>query len=180
MALQLTTLCCSYGDATMRDSTAPQWWWCCNSRWWRYYMQRCNDGDVVARDGDNIAHNVVTLQWWRCCSSRYCGTAKKQRFFSFLLHVCLLSFQCSPSFLLSSQEHSREKKKTEDTHKGKFKGTKKNDYVNHLNRRILDTHALDLDVDVRSGKPLHMVILGLLKLRWSSSAIGLHNSRKQQ
>jgi hypothetical protein len=36
-------------------------------------------------------------------------------------------------------------------HKGEFEGTKENDCVNHLNRRILDARALDLDVAVGSG-----------------------------
>jgi hypothetical protein len=49
------------------------------------------------------------------------------------------------------QEHNREKKKKiKDTHKEKFEGTKENDFVNYLNRRILDARALDLDVAVGS------------------------------
>jgi hypothetical protein len=62
---------------------------------------------------------------------------------------CLLNIRfCSSSLHKNIVER---KKKIEDTHKGESKGTKENDCVNHLTRRILDTHALDLDVVVRLG-----------------------------
>jgi hypothetical protein len=59
------------------------------------------------------------------------------------LNVRLRSF----SFRKSRVER---KKKTEDTQKGKSEGTKENYCVNHLNRRIINACALDLDVVVGS------------------------------
>jgi hypothetical protein len=98
-------------------------------------------------------------------------------FSSYLMFVyCLLSIRLRSSSLHKST--IEKKKKIEDTHKGEFEGTKENDSVNTsmvgFFTPVLWIWMLLLD----QGTPLHMVTSGLLKLRQSSSAIGLHNNKR--
>jgi len=133
--------------------------WCCNS-------QRCT-----------VACDITTLQLWQHCDATAMATLQHystQRcdattmvmlqfmmlrrceevnvFFSSSSYLtftyCLLSVHlCSSSPHKSIVEW---KKKTKDTHKGESEGTKENDYIDHLNKRIFNTCVLDLDVAVGS------------------------------
>jgi len=129
--LQLTTLCCSGGYAVALQFTTL-----------RLTMLCCSYGGAVAC-------NVVTMVVLQFVMLWHYEEANV--FFFFLPRVCLFSPQRLLSFLFSSQEHNREKEKDRKHAQGKFEGTKENDCVNHFNRRILDTFALDLDVAIGSG-----------------------------
>ncbi len=129
--LQFTTLCCSGGYAVALQLTTL-----------RLTMLCCNYGGAVACNVVTMAVLQFVMLW---------HYKEANVFFSFYLAFAY-SFR-SVCFRSSSPHKStiERKKKIENTHKGKFEGTKENDCVNHLNRRILDTLALDLDVAIGSG-----------------------------
>lgn len=87
---------------------------------------------------------------------------------------CLLSVHLR-SFSTCKNRVER-KKKIKDMHKGKSKGIKENDCVNHFNRRIVDAYALDLDVVVRSGSTTTHGHVGFVE----AASVFLNNRFAQQ
>jgi hypothetical protein len=87
--------------------------------------------------------------------------SKKAKFLIFFFY---LTFAC---YLLNAYLHSSSPRKSTVERKKKTEG-------------FLIAMLWIQMLLVNQGAPLHMIASGLLKLHWSSSATGLHNSKRQQ